>query len=358
MPFGLNIIKILDQKGYNIDVYLSEYKNDAYKELFSKNVTVHFINQNYLWRNQVPLAYFMVTTFFKLKSFFQLRNKYELIFGTGMAGITLAAILKRFNKQGKFIYLNDEFPAQVTRSIWVDSEIKYAVQSDVVVIPDETRLEPLCKQIPGLNKIQHFTLPNAPLMDEIKDTPQIDWHDYFNLTKNKHLFLTAGGISETYLISDLISSVRNWPKNCVLIVKSKNSNDDLKNKYPELNLSENIILCNENLSSKKLHSLIKYCTASIGLYRNENDNVYYVGKSSGKIMRSLALGKPVIASNFPSLNFIKEMNLGKLVSDPGEIGKAVEYILENQEKLMANCIENYPTISFEKYWTIFKKNLI
>ena len=71
MPFGLNIIKILDQKGYNIDVYLSEYKNDAYKELFSKNVTVHFLNQNYLWRNQVPLAYFMVTNFFKLKSIFQ-----------------------------------------------------------------------------------------------------------------------------------------------------------------------------------------------------------------------------------------------------------------------------------------------
>lgn len=75
MPFGLNIIQILDQKGYEIDVYLTEYKNECYKEIFTKNVKVHFINHNFLWRNNINLSYFLITTYFKIKSIFFLRKK-------------------------------------------------------------------------------------------------------------------------------------------------------------------------------------------------------------------------------------------------------------------------------------------
>ena len=42
MPFGLNIIQILDKKGYKIDVFLSEYRNNSYNNLFSNNVNILF----------------------------------------------------------------------------------------------------------------------------------------------------------------------------------------------------------------------------------------------------------------------------------------------------------------------------
>jgi glycosyltransferase involved in cell wall biosynthesis len=357
MPFGLNIIQLLDKKDYKIDVFLSEYRNESYQNIFSKNVTIHFIDQNYLWRNKVSLAYFMVTKYFKLKSFFKFRNRYELIFGTGMAGITLAAILKQNNNKSKFIYLNDEFPINDQKTIWVESEISSALKADLVVTPDESRFVPLCKQIPGLEKIANFTLPNTPLINDIDSVPIIDWHKYLGISKNKKLFLAAGGINDTYLISDLLESLNKWPKDAILILKSKNKINDLNRSFNQLNLKDKVICVNESYSLDKLHSLIKYCTASICLYKNKGDNIYYMGKSSGKIMRSIALGKPVISSDFPSLKYIELLKIGKLVYTSTQIVEAVEYILENEEKLIANCLEKYPLIGFEKYWEKFEKNI-
>jgi glycosyltransferase involved in cell wall biosynthesis len=357
MPFGLNIIQLLDQRGYEIDVYLSEYRNDSYDGIFSKNVKVHFIDQNYLWRNNPNLAYSLVTKYFRLRSSSTLRNKYSHIFGTGMAGITLASILKKYNKKSQFIYLNDEFPIIEEESIWVDSEIENALNANFVATPDEARYEPLCKQIPGLDKIEHFPLPNTPLIEDLKSTPTINWHEYFGISKEKKLFLSAGGINETYLLPELLRSIKDWPENSILILKGKNDIAEIREKYKDLDYPNKIIWSSDSFSPDELHSLIRYCTASVCLYRNENENIYYMGKSSGKLMRSIGLGKPVIATNFPSLNFVEEMEIGKLVGVQDEIGEAVNYIIQNEAKLAANCIEKYPAISFEKYWDVLEKKL-
>ena len=53
-------------------MFLSEYRNNSYNNLFSNNVNIHFIDQNYLWRNKVSLAFFMVTKYFKVITFLKL----------------------------------------------------------------------------------------------------------------------------------------------------------------------------------------------------------------------------------------------------------------------------------------------
>ena len=228
MPFGLNIITILAKKGYQIDIYLSEYSSKSYEGIFPDNVTIKFIDQNYLWRNNVSLAYFLVTNYFKLMSFFKLRNKYDLIFGTGMAGITLGAILKRFNTRSKYIYLNDEFPIHNSNSIWVNSEIKNALYADIVSTPDESRFIPLCKQIPGLDKIPHYTLPNTPLIEDVQNIPKINWHEYFKIPTDKKLFLVAGGMYDAYQLPELLVSVKSWPENAILIKAFFEDPEDLE----------------------------------------------------------------------------------------------------------------------------------
>lgn len=358
MPFGLNVIQILDKKGYKIDVFLSEYSNNSYKDIFSKNVKIHFINQNYLWRNKVSLAFFMVTKYFKLISFFKLRNKYDLIFGTGSAGITLGAILKKLNKQSKFIYLNDEFPLLGNKTIWVENEIKNALHADFVSTPDEVRFTPLCQQIPGLNKIKHFTLPNSPLIGELENIPKIDWHSRLNINKSKKIFLMAGGMYEIYQLPELLVSVEKWPNDTVLLLKGKSDLLNIKRSFSHLNLKDKVIWNDDFLTPNELHSLIKYCSASICLYRDINDNFKFVGKSSGKLMRSIALGNPVIASKSDSLNFVENLGIGKLVYHPNEIPKAVQYVIDNDKSLKESCLKNYAQISYEEYWDKFEKHLI
>ena len=337
MPFGINVIKLLAKKGCKVDVFLSEYKSNVYNEEFPNNVDIKYIDQNILWRNKEKYAYFMVTKYFRLLSKYRLKNKYDYIFTSGMSGITLGSILKEYNRKASLVYMNDEFPEGSGHKIWEYEEIKNALNADYVIVPDESRFAPLAKQIKELDKITHLTLPNTPLKEDLKDIPAINWHEYFKIPMDKKIFLSAGGIGDLYFISEILNSVKAWPDNTTLILKGKNNIDAIKQKYNHLALDNKVIWCSDNFSPDELHSLIKYSTASICLYRNENDNIYFMGKSSGKLMRSIALGKPVIASNFKSLNFVEELKIGKQAGNEAEIAEAVKYIIANEIELQSNC---------------------
>lgn len=349
MPFGLNVITLLDRMGYEIDIYLSEYRNNSYEGLFTENVKIHFLDHNYLWPKEGIQSYIALTSYFKYLSTFKLRNKYGFIFGSGMAGITLGGILQRSNRNSQFIYLNDEFPMQGKRDKWVKSEMKYAVKADLVVTPDEMRFPPLAAQIKGLNKIPHHVLPNAPLLEELENIPTINWHEHFGIDSSKKLFLMAGGLNDFNLITELLNSVKMWPENTALILKGKNNTEWINEKKSELNIPGKIFWTVESFSPENLHSLIAYCEASICLYKPINDNLKYVGKSSGKLMRSILLGKPVIVSD-SAMQFVEELGIGKIVYSEHDISSAVKFIVDNEQQLIEHCKTNCSQLSFEEYW--------
>ena len=147
------------------------------------------------------------------------------------------------------------------------------------------------------------------------------------------MFLMAGGLNDNNQLCELLTSVKNWRDDTVLILKGKNQDKNLQRTYSHLDIPGKIIWDFTSFSPKKLHSLIKYCSASFGLYRNIHDNFRYIGKSSGKIMRSLACGRPVIGSKNSSLDFIEKLELGALIEHPLDIAHAVNYIIENEKRV-------------------------
>lgn len=353
MPFGLNVITLLDRMGYEIDIYLSEYRNDSYNNLFSSRVKIHFLDHNYLWPKEGIQSYIALTSYFRYLANFKLRNSYSHIIASGMAGITLGGILKRTNRKSKFIYLNDEFPNQGKQNKWVKSEINYAKKADLVVTPDEKRFPPLAAQIKGLEKIQHCVLPNAPLLEELENIPDINWHERFGIDASKKLFLVAGGIQPFNFIEELLSSVSLWPSDCVLILKGKSEASGYRERYKELENEGRVVWNADLLSPEELHSLIKYCIASLCLYNPINDNLRFVGKSSGKLMRSILLGKPVIATTQSAFEFVEELGLGILVKDEKTLAEAVQNMALNYEVYEANCRKHRDEITFESYWEAF-----
>jgi hypothetical protein len=355
MPFGLNVIKNLDEKGYKIDVFLTEYTNDTLDQTFSKNVQIHFLDHKLLWFREGRINYYLLRTYFRFLILFKYNRKYSYIFGSGSVGISLGAMLKGINDKSALIYLNDEFPDSGLIEVWKRAEKKGALKADLVCVPDNCRFKPLCDQIEGLDSKQHIELVNAPLKKDLENLPERDWHAYFGLSKEKKLFISAGGISDTYQITELLISLKDWPQDCVLILKGKTKIHLIQRSFDHLERMDRVIWNSENFTPVDLHSLIKYCTASICLYRNVDDNILFMGKSSGKLMRSVALGRPVIASAFNSLSFVEEMQLGKLVHHPSEIHLAVKYILEHEQQLAKNCTEKYDQICFERGWVEFSK---
>jgi glycosyltransferase involved in cell wall biosynthesis len=112
------------------------------------------------------------------------------------------------------------------------------------------------------------------------------------------------------------------------------------------------------LSDSDLNSLVAYCAANFALYRNSGPNIEYIGFSSGKLMRSLIYGSPVIASQLSSLQFVEDYQLGVLVKHSAEIPRAIEKILINRDLYSSNCLDFCKTqASFEQKWVDFYSKL-
>jgi len=73
--------------------------------------------------------------------------------------------------------------------------------------------------------------------------------------------------------------------------------------------------------------------------------------SSGKIMRSIVNGTPILASRYGGLEFIEKHGLGMLVSTPHEIPDAIGNILANNAQMRSNCLRfRESELDFRKYW--------
>src|SRR5262245_8379781 len=84
------------------------------------------------------------------------------------------------------------------------------------------------------------------------------------------------------------------------------------------------------LSHKSLNSLVAHCSGSLALYRNTGPNDLLIGTSSGKLMRSVMCGTPVIASSFDSLRFVSQEGIGVQVCHPSEIPAAIQKLAGNE----------------------------
>jgi glycosyltransferase involved in cell wall biosynthesis len=352
MSFALNSVLALGKLGWSVDIFLWEKPAFNYKNLFSDTVTIRYSRDP----KRNPLNGLRP---FWLKLMFQSQKNYYCVFGLGQIGVYIANIIAKLN-DCPFIYLNDEFPSCWTGKRWAQwarLERQSVKDAAMILVPDAQRFHPLCQEL-GISSKPYAVLPNIPIIQ----TPfaEIDWHEELGVSKDCLLFLHAGGIGNWSLIPELLSSVKYWPEKAVLVLHGRSREETKKYRQTvfHLEVPEKVIWNYESMSPEQLNSLVAYCTGNFALYLNTGPNIEYMGFSSGKIMRSLACGSPVIASDLSSLSFIKDYQLGALVKESNEIPNAVEEIMHNRAAYSKRCLEFCNTnVSFEKGWDKFCEQL-
>jgi glycosyltransferase involved in cell wall biosynthesis len=345
MPFALNSVAALAQSGWHIDLYLWETASRNYETLLSGKVAIRF------YRDFPPSRLNRLRYHWLCLKLLRQKN-YACVFGLGQIGAYLAAYLAKSNKC-PFIYFNDEFP-----SIWAEGRYWSKIERQVVkgaalvVVPDEQRFRPLCREL-GINEDKaHAVLPNIPIVK--LPFEKINWHSRLGLPEHSVPFLHAGSVADWAQVPELLSSVPYWPKEAVLVLHSRSRSglDAYRRQIGHLESPGRVFWSSAPLTEGPLNSLVAYCAGNLALYRNTGPNIEYVGFSSGKIMRSLACGSPVIASRLSSLSFIEEFNLGILVNHPAEIPDAIMRLIKNDKREYRNSCLRFCSdhASFEKAW--------
>jgi glycosyltransferase involved in cell wall biosynthesis len=346
MPFAFNAVIKLQQE-WNIDLFLGEEPNEEYKCQLNADVKVRYISkalQRAAYLNDLALIRACLTS-----------HGYSAVFGIGQVGVSIAYLLARLNGCPLIVF-NDEFPSCFPQSRWNRREKRALRRAEIICVPDINRVATLQNEIGAISSKTFIETLNVPLQSHA-DIPELDWNARLDLPPRKKALLCAGGMGDHNQIPELMSSVPSWPEDYVLILRGNNptSGAMYRDNLRHLDWPGRINWHFDLLSPGELDSLFQFSLASIALYRWQGANMIEMGKASGKILRSIALGVPVIATNFPSLSFIETSGSGVLVNHPSEIAPAIQKIEASRDDFRARCLEyGRRYLSFDSCWTVFE----
>lgn len=354
MPFAFNFIKLLDKAGWNVDLFLWEKPTNVYEERCTTRLSVIWNKEGFYRHAHLVGGILGVNNF--LKQFFILTRKihrrYDCVFGVGQIGIYVANIISKASRS-PLIYINDEFPSQWKKSYFSEQEIISSNQAALIVVPDACRVNTLSSELETPPSKKFCVMPNYATIDSTNI--DINWHRRFDIPEDYSIFINAGTIADWAQVPELLSTLPLWPEKTALLLHSRSKGlTNYKKNLSHLDYPGRLYWSETPLPEDELNSLIRYCTGTFGLYRNMGPNIEFMGRSSGKIMRSIYCRTPIIASYFSSMKFIQDNNLGILVNNPMEIPPAVTNLINRNAAYRINCDAFTKTQrDIESHWNEF-----
>jgi len=330
MPFAINTIMGLANADWKVDVFLWERPLVDYHEIFPTTVRFRY--------EVMPKRIFYGMRAIRLTARFMSCANYECAFGLGQIGSYLGAVISLASRC-PFVLLNDEFPSTFGSSQWSALERWAAQRADVIIVPSADRIPHLAEELGLSDKKKRFVeFRNAPKVSHPLE--KRDWHALLGIPSGQRIFLNAGTLSDWAQIPEILSSIVHWPSDSVLLLHgpAPEQAGRYRQELSHLHVPGKVFWSSTSLSEKLLNSLVAYCNGSFALYRNYSPNDLLVGSSSGKLMRSVMCGTPVIASSFDSFRFVSKESIGVQVCHPSEIPAAIQKLAGNERAYREKCL--------------------
>jgi glycosyltransferase involved in cell wall biosynthesis len=295
---------------------------------FSENIHYKYVSM-YSTRNKMKLV--------ELTLRFVRYMTYKCVFSVGLIGSYIGGIISAASRC-PFVLLNDEFPSIYGQSRWLPLQLWVARRADAIVVPSDDRHTALREEL-QLNADKPFvTIRNTP--ERTLPSVHMDWHRLMGIPCGKKIFIHAGSIADWAQVPEILGTVSYWPEDAVLLLHNSRTRDELVRYRKQLSHLENperVFWSSDLLPEDMLNSLIGSCSGSFALYRNVGLNIELIGTSSGKLMRSIICGTPVITSSFDSMEFVTKEGLGIQVTHPSEIPAAIDNLMRNRESYREQC---------------------
>ena len=318
LPFALNLLRRLAGLKCDIDLFLWEQPDLTFASKLPGNVTVHY-------RKLLGRRFTSVLHPSQLIAQFSLKRAYDCTFSVGQIGSFIGGLVSAASRC-PLVLLNDEFPSCWPQGIWTKLERWAAMRSSAIILPSGGRIDELLKELHIPCK-KHFVFANITSISD--PVPEVNWHQEFNIPANKKIFLQAGTLGDWAQGTELLCSVPYWPEGTVLLLHSRTDGGSTayRKQISHLDTPSRIFWSEKQLPENLLNSLTSYCAGTFALYRDTGPNIATMGMSSGKLMRSIACGTPVITSALEFLNFVTQERVGIQVRHPSEIPDAIAHLM-------------------------------
>lgn len=330
MPFAANIVRCLAGEGHAVDLWIAESANDTEREFgLQPNVRVRYLNGFFRRGRSLRLKLARLHP--------AVRGDYDLAIGLGPMGAFLARKTADASNC-PFVLCNDELHSSYPGRFGAELCLDAYRRADAIIVPDLNRWPALLAEMPEIVQTPVFELPNSPI--ELLHHEGLHWSDYAGLPKGKKIVTYAGGIGGWNQIPELLTTLPEWGDEFVLAIRpfpccppDHPSRKELSHlAHPKL-----FWINDSNVDERMVNSLIMQSLCTIVLYRDMGPNVEHVGLSSGKLMRSVLCGTPVVVSQIGFGDDVSSAGLGCTIKHPMEIPDALVEIDRRREEFSANC---------------------
>ena len=347
-PSVLNTARILSEHGYNVDLFVPSCMID---DTNIKNVRIISSGDG-----SVPSYIKHVSRMVK--------NKYDVLIAFSIEGLFVGSIINKFCfNEMPVIYFSMELiyknyfvnSIRKTRSIpgvftlkrilWyfhLKSFGKYYVKFGIA--QDDKRADLLREEFHFIKDI--VIVPNSYIGFDNSLASQ-DIRKRFNISADRKILLFAGGMHEG--LGTKLFSVMKELDSAYVFFANVYCRDEYINKIKGMFSEEikegKIIVNDKNLNESDHLDLVKSSYLGVVWYskiEKSNENMYFIGMSSGKLNRFLSCGVPVILPDyFPGfVDLIAKCDVGELCEDETTIPEAIHKI-EKKHDLVSVNIKRY-----------------
>jgi len=277
--------------------------------------------------------------------------------------IPIAVLLKLF-ANGKVIYdVHENVKRDILSKSWLPRtargplSLMYQLTEklgfpfiDEIIIAEDSYIENYRKQ----NNI--LALRNYPMLSFIKESSEVK--------NSRPTLVYVGGISEARGVWELVESMRLLkPKyeNILLTlvgpVYPASLEEKIRKLLEQFSLQQNIHLVGK-VKYEEIYTILSRCHIGMGILHPTPN---YIESLPTKLFEYMALGLPVITSNFPLWKEIVEGNNCGLTVDPlnpTEIAGAVEYLIEHPDEARKMGENGRKAVVVKYNWEMESKKLI
>lgn len=353
VPSLYNTVCLLAEAGYGVDVYM--HFDPAYVRPSFPSDRVELLpafipnrkNRRGVWQLLPGRLWQPLTILWRHR-----RAPYLCVIGVDPRGLSLAGQFARLVRVPLAYYsleltLSYQLTTDQERKA-KSEEIALSRQSTFVIIQDEERAQ-LLVQDNGLDTQRVICVANAPL-GKASNIKTDYLRSRFGIPADKTIVLHAGSLHAWACAHQMIGSAREWPDEWVLICHTRHTADRLGREYlaalQYLAESGRVIFSTDPIPNQDYQKLVQSADIGVAFYCPEDaltgkrdDNIYHIGRSSGKLAYYLQAGLPVLVNKIPALDqVVSTYRCGEVVATPSSTMESIKEILGHYSEYSQNAV--------------------
>jgi len=385
----INAIKVLLDRGYNVDVFisgvmqhveslsnimnvagtnlrvfdLSEYDQKASQNINSNEKqpglqdTLIKKIRDYLHLNDL-VSLFSPVLFEQTRALMG-KVVYKCLIGVEEYGLIWAGKISQETKVPLVywsleLYTNDYplFQGSKRFKIRKRLEHRYHPIAQATIIQDPERARVLLADN-GVNQMKLLFVPVSLLGPP--ETRKADYlHRMLHIPSGKKVILAFGGVNSRRLIHELVACAQDFPEEWILVIHGPGDRDvNYLNELQLLNTQNRAMISTELVLPSDIGELVASADIGLAFYSNSTMNEYLTGKSSEKMALYARAGVPMVAFAYPSFQDVfKAYGCGRCVSDFQELQGQIREIFIDYPKYRDGAFRAYSEIyEFSKHFS-------